>query len=398
MSRNATSSWSGYSHQGMVGLLTAVRKLTNLHGQNIDLNRYKIEYERQEDVAMLEDNQVIEVHQVKAKRSASTIGQYTQALAIFNGCAHDNYLHAICQITNWNNLAVGANPSNVSLYPYTPLQRYCPLNEMENMIDSAIFTYLTARAHPQRNNESWRKHVRDEFLGLLDDKIRYEHHHHNQANYNITFPLSEIEEILVNAPTRFNSKIWEIRKKLFATFTEYIAELDNNTITISPAHEIVVERFIKDIYGLPDDLFVKFLCNINPHTSGREPFKHCETTDGFFVEEHFYATFLHTVIQITGVNAALDKSAIPSYNKNQHYLITAIQSVGLTKAKFSMAILDNKHVDFSAYENDLIINQNYEGYLNESANKIIAKDPRNFTSKNNLKFIKMTDAINELNS
>lgn len=398
MSRNATSSWSGYSHQGMIGLLIALRKLTELAGQGIDLNRYKIEYERQEDIALHEDNAVIQVHQVKAKRTATTKGPYTPALINFAACAGLNYLHTICEVTDWDELLPAANPSNVLLYPYSQAQLFCPLDEMETMIDGAIFTYLHTIGHVQCNNEAWRKQAKDEFLGLLDDKIRYEHHHHTQAQYNITFLLSEIEQIMVNAPTRNRSKIWEIRKKIFATFLEYLDDMDNAVIDISPAHETVVTHFISKIYGLSDEQLIKFLCNINPHTSGREQFKHCETTDGFFVKAHFYDTFLHTIIHITQTSAALDRSAIPYYNKNKHYLITAIQSVDYTKAKFSMEILKNPHIDFSSYENDLIINQNFDGFLSEAANKFMQKDPRNFTSKNNLKFIKIVDAINELNN
>lgn len=398
MSRNATSSWSGYSHQGMVGLLIAVKKLTALRGQIVDLSHYKIEYERQEDVALRNNIEVLEVHQVKAKRTASTIGHYTDALEIFAGCAHDNYLHTICEVTNWGNLTEQQNPVGVLLYPYTNVRHYCPLDEMENMVDAAIFTFLTDELHPQCNNESWRRQVRNEFLGLLDDKIRYEHHHHTQADYNITFLLSEIKEILMNAPTKSSSKIWEIRKKIYATYLEYLRDLDNTTINITPDHETVVELFIRNIYGLSDELLVQFLCNINPHTSGRESFSQCETTDGFFVQAQFYDTFLHTVIQISQTSAALDKTAIPFYNKNKHYLISAIHSAEHTKAKFSMAILDNKYVDFSAYENDLIINQNYDGYLNDAANKIIQKDARNFTSKNNLEFITVENAVIELNN
>src|SRR6476661_9878610 len=55
MSRNATASWSGYAHQGKIGLLVAIRKLISLHGSDSDLSTFQIKYETQEDVSLIEN-------------------------------------------------------------------------------------------------------------------------------------------------------------------------------------------------------------------------------------------------------------------------------------------------------------------------------------------------------
>ena len=75
MSRNATASWSGYSHQGNVGLLITLRKIRTLGGDGLE--GFHIEYETQEDVKLVRAAEVIEVHQVKAHVNGDTIGVYT---------------------------------------------------------------------------------------------------------------------------------------------------------------------------------------------------------------------------------------------------------------------------------------------------------------------------------
>ena len=47
--RNATASWSGYSHQGQVGLLVALRKMREA---GIDLSSHFVQFETREDVAI----------------------------------------------------------------------------------------------------------------------------------------------------------------------------------------------------------------------------------------------------------------------------------------------------------------------------------------------------------
>ena len=65
--RNATASWSGFSHQGQVGLLIAIRKMRE---NGIDLTNHYLEYEKKEDVAICQRTngitQYLSVHQVKA--------------------------------------------------------------------------------------------------------------------------------------------------------------------------------------------------------------------------------------------------------------------------------------------------------------------------------------------
>jgi hypothetical protein len=64
--RNATASWSGFSHQGQVGILVALREMKKIPKEEYD--SHFLEYETQEDVAisnqpLVGDKGYLSVHQ-----------------------------------------------------------------------------------------------------------------------------------------------------------------------------------------------------------------------------------------------------------------------------------------------------------------------------------------------
>ena len=65
--RNATASWSGFSHQGQVGILIALRELQK---DGIDKDNTYVQFEKHEDVAIFiakkPQPEFVSVHQVKA--------------------------------------------------------------------------------------------------------------------------------------------------------------------------------------------------------------------------------------------------------------------------------------------------------------------------------------------
>ena len=54
--RNATGSWSGYLHQGKVGLLIGLQKMNELIEKENDLSDWIIEYESAEDFDIKKGN------------------------------------------------------------------------------------------------------------------------------------------------------------------------------------------------------------------------------------------------------------------------------------------------------------------------------------------------------
>lgn len=400
MSRNATSSWSGYAHQGKIGLLIALKKINALHGSVHNLSQFILEYETQEDAKISNLGVVLEVHQVKALQSSETIGSYTEALSVFEVCPGSNYLHSICEIRNWANLTAAQNPGGVIRYPYSAVLNHCPLADIFTYIDTEIQILLLNHTHPQSDNTGWRENVFQEFLATLDEKIRYEHQHHNAATYNISFDLGEIVAIMTAPAAKSRSKLFAIRNALYQEYIKFIDDLEINTFTPTPEHEKRIEIALEAIYKLPDDQLIQFLKNINPHTTQGKVLQQCETTDAFFSSDAFYGTFLATLIGVTEIDYTLDANVIPNYFKDSSYILTAIQSSEMQKRQHAKSILTNESINFSAYETDYIITQNYSGELGECASKIniIGRDATKFCNPKKMQFIPHTEAIDKLNT
>lgn len=83
---NATSSWSGYNHQGQVGIFLALKEPRVLLQKSKDYNDYSVEFETEdgEDVDIVQSNTVISRHQVKAKTTSKNLNAYKDVLERFN--------------------------------------------------------------------------------------------------------------------------------------------------------------------------------------------------------------------------------------------------------------------------------------------------------------------------
>lgn len=81
--RNATSSWSGYIHQGKVGFLVALRQLRQCIETGVSYEEYGIRYENAEDFDIIDNNgQVLSRHQVKAYTNGNEREAYSDLFNI----------------------------------------------------------------------------------------------------------------------------------------------------------------------------------------------------------------------------------------------------------------------------------------------------------------------------
>lgn len=85
--RNATSSWSGYIHQGKVGFLVALRQLRWCIENEIEnFEDYAIRYENAEDFDIVgNEEQVLSRHQVKAYINGNEREDYSDLLIYKQG-------------------------------------------------------------------------------------------------------------------------------------------------------------------------------------------------------------------------------------------------------------------------------------------------------------------------
>lgn len=394
-SRNATASWSGYAHQGKVGLLVALRKINQL--KCVGLQAYRLELETQEDAKIMQGGQVIEVHQVKALMDGDTIGSYTKALGAFESCTGKNYLHTICSITNWNNLTAAQNKENVVRYPYTTVNDYCALDEIDQYILDEIKAILISLDHLEKDNVGWLGGAFREFLALLDERIRTEHQAGNLQTYCIAFSLEEILALLTNPPSTRNALICAIRRSIYDRYADFVRNLlDNAYPPMSAAHEQFVIDIIAQICLLDDERLEEFLNQIFPASTQGKTLGTSALSDDFFVSKDFMSTFLFTLISIDKQQLTLDGGSFPHYKAGLNYLLTALQHTQVDCMNISQKILANKKLNTTRYETDLIINEHLSGKLSGYAGKVIPRTGR-FMDEKEIEFIPRTEAINKLN-
>ena len=114
---NATSSWSGYNHQGKVGIFLALKELSELLQKDEDFCNYSVQFEKEdgEDIDIVQGDIVISRHQVKAKTKGKYPNDYVDVLIgvkkkvennieIIGGFNTDGvnensrYLHTVCYV------------------------------------------------------------------------------------------------------------------------------------------------------------------------------------------------------------------------------------------------------------------------------------------------------------
>ena len=199
---NATASWSGYSYQGQVGLLVALRQIQNVPDE---LPLHFLEYEICEDAAIYKlDNQqtkqYLSVHQVKAYYSAynNTKSNYDSVLnGNFQTCGNGNdFLHTVVEITDWAS-SVTANTNSITRYPYQHNIFHCDTVQIE--------TYLKNELRNILGNDEGRINSALHFIVYaLDCKIREEHKKASKNLFDISFSLQQLNEIINNNENAHN--------------------------------------------------------------------------------------------------------------------------------------------------------------------------------------------------
>lgn len=66
--RNAVSSWSGYNHQGKVGIFLAIRELKKLIMSEEDYSKYKLIFEKMEEKTLIFATLQLSYQGIRSKR------------------------------------------------------------------------------------------------------------------------------------------------------------------------------------------------------------------------------------------------------------------------------------------------------------------------------------------
>lgn len=394
--RNATASWSGYSHQGQVGLLVALRKLQE---NGIDLNSHYVQFETHEDVAIYQQPiggapVYLTVHQVKAYYSSgnSNKSTYDGVLNKNFELGNERYLHTVVDINDWAT-STTTNNNNVLRYPYTPTQHYCGTTEIESFIKVELNNILNA-AKPVIDDAYYRLSFE------LDHRIRQEHKKVHKHLFDIKFSLQEINQLIRSTDTFTKKDIYDCRKLFYDTYIDLVTTENLTQDRI----DFIQDNIIKQINALNDKDFQSFLQRMNLNRT-EEQLKQTQINYNY---DGLRQVFFRMIIEIVDAVPMLIENAV-KYNKNDEpskFVLTAIIDEERDKLTVIKNIFTNLKSQNLLWENHSLVNKEIEVDLidrNPSINFIATPeekidDKAKFMSFSNSKLVKRDTAIQKLNN
>lgn len=224
--RNATGSWSGYLHQGKVGIFLVLTELRKLIEDKGSFEDWLVEFESAEDIDIKQGTKVVSRHQVKAYKKAKYPNDYKDVLGVQkykkekeklkmispgfqiykfdeNGKSiklevdqDSRYLHTITETIGFglskdefnekfkcipNPPKYVDNPNNIKLYCYPNKQYFCELSAdhsndiLLRFCTEEIKQILNLEKHIYKDDNNEHKQIYYYLLYKLDSIIRSKH-------------------------------------------------------------------------------------------------------------------------------------------------------------------------------------------------------------------------------
>ncbi|RBQ28759.1 ABC-three component system protein [Aliarcobacter vitoriensis] len=383
--RNATSSWSGYSHQGSLGIFVALQKINQLFADDKSLDGWKVIYENAEDFDIQNNGTVDSRHQVKAYKDAKYPNDIKDVLSIqnyelvegkkkltvkgFQIRSFDNlcnplnievddesrYLHVITEILGLNlsedeftrtysGCTYVSNPNNVKLFEYPDNKKFCSLGGTESKIKefckNEIKIILEKINHVKKEDNSYFSGMYDGLQFLLDEEIRQKHIL-GSGNYP-ELNFKKIYDYITSDNEFIQSDIFRLRSSFYNVYLKYKIELDEEEIEVYE-YEKEMDNLIHEIYIMDDDKFIKFLENI--HIDKNDFNINMNINEDGLKEVFFHCLFNYKYF---------DKRKISF--KNSEDLIFVLTTINSTRVSLSKDIINNHNITESLFKNNYIIN------------------------------------------
>lgn len=378
--RNATATWSGFSHQGQVGLLLA---LIELQKGGIDKLKTFVEFESREDIAIytVEDEERIykSVHQVKAYYSSGS--RQNDYLDVFRGmpvyekgndgkyikidgkkkatgeyesgqwCDHENFLHTVKKITDWNDAngkTMDKPPVSIKRFLYPDQEYYCDTDNVSSLIKEELKKIL--KADEGRVNDALNR-----LTYVLDKKVREEHRiKKGKKDYNIVFSLEEFIHIINDNSNYFKQTIFECRRLFYDLFLELTKEEK-----LEEEHEEkLLNRIVIPIYNMDDSDFFKFLQNLSLNETERN----LESTHVVFNRTGLEDVFFEILFNVISEIPELNEDLFLKYSSRNYIFSTIASSKG---KKIVQNLLSNLKSHKLLWEGTSIINKEINGSFYE---------------------------------
>ncbi len=350
--RNATATWSGFSHQGQVGLLLALRKMQE---EGLDLNTYFLEYETTEDVAIYKqeingEKTYLSVHQVKAYYSGNNTSKirYSDVLNNpFQSCGND-FLHTVVPINDWDTSKT-TNNNSINRYPYKSDKFYCDTTEIDIYIKEELRKLL-------RDDNGLVNTALQRLTYELDNKIRIEHKNGNKASYNISFSLKEIDEFIRDTSAFHSTEIYNARKTFYELYHDAVKAENCDDDLLQEINDTIIDP----IYCSPDDKFMHFLQRL----SFSEKPETLSEMNYIFDRSGFRSVFFKSLLGIIILPGIEDDSVkYKKYGKSDRYLLTTIMREQDEASITVENIIKNCYSQDILWDNHLIVNKNISGKL-----------------------------------
>lgn len=450
-SRNATASWSGYLHQGKIGILVGLRKLNKLLSKGDDLAGWIIEYESAEDIDIKYQGKVISRHQVKANKNAKYPNAYvdvlsTQSYVMKDGkkvidtkgfqirqfnesaipqeeeveeCAR--FLHTITETNGFylekiqfNEKFPSANyvpnPNNIQLYVYPDGKNFC---ELYSSGDDKVLIFCkdeikkilsTIEGHPFANSGEEHENIFKQLVGILDLEIRNKHY--MGEDFFPTLYLDEIYEIITSKDKYIQSHTQFMREKYGEAWTEYIYELQDNGVHYEEGQIDVANEEIKKLFRLDDDSFVQFMKDINPDKRNVKDLSSISDVVDLCDVNAFKDVFYECLVNVTETKFDFSYNG---YEESGGYLLTLINRPPSKVRTVIKNMMSNKEITDAIFNrryliNDRINNVSFGNFIQQNSDSLkngsvwsrrVSENDIFYNTE--LEFISLDKAIEQLN-
>lgn len=396
-SRNATSTWSGFSHQGKVGILIALLEMERLGPIDDDeLQKWHLEYEVSEDITIWNNDTVASRHQVKANNSSGHLySTYSAAIDKFE-CADTpedaRFLHTTREVVDFQQ----DNTNKVKLYSYPDGKKYCRLAEDQ------CFTFCVDAIGRTRTgvNKEFSMQICYALMGLVSKQVAMSH---NSIGGGAIVPAkidflaisqmihtSSVDKIIDEA---HEARLKNTLVKAWDGLREAHLEVGDE---INEGHVLRVNSIVASINKMDYGELMDFLKFIHPDLDFA---KNINVDEGGFRD-----VFIKVISE-----------CIPEFNiesgtysiENRRYIpttITRVDSVANAHA-VAKAIINNHDADSKRwlFEKSSVINLNIEGNLMALAkSNRVAHEPtqgrEHIMAYTDSSLIKIDSAIKEINA
>ncbi|WP_215143709.1 ABC-three component system protein [Exiguobacterium qingdaonense] len=449
-SRNATGSWSGYLHQGKVGIFLALAYLDDLTSSDDSIAGWEVQYESAEDIDIKNGAIVVSRHQVKAYKDAMYPSSYSDVLGIleyefkdkklkikskgFQIHKVDNhgnlgdvevqrdsrFLHTITETIGFdlteeeflkaypNNKYI-ENPNNIQLYTYPDNLKYCSLSGTNNQDKLKMFclekieSILKKINHEFQDNKEQHLRIYQLLLSELDTEIRSKHLLGKSTYPSLSF--QRIKSTIIDTVTQSEVNTSILRQKFVQSWIDFIQELEESRVEYQKSHEDKVQDIVSRLYQLKDEEFIQFLINLNPDKNSDKSIASVETVIDLFKVDSLKDIFFDCLLNVKENDYEIDYFG---YKANGGYHLTLINRKPQAIKSVIGEMISNKLVTASIFERKYLVNEKidnikiFEGLqsfknedIKENWNRKIIEDDHFLYA--DLKFINLENAIKQLN-